>query len=112
MLGDAFNGKATTTSWCLPEGGIAFRFHPGRVFHAFDQRARAVLVQVLESKWKERPRPAKVGHGQVIQDLLASEVYDAAESTFGTIVLVFVLVLAQTHDELGIVSGAWSSVVE
>jgi hypothetical protein len=48
----------------------------------------------------------------VIQDLLASEVYDAAESTFGTIVLVFVLVLAQTHDELGIVSGAWSSVVE
>jgi hypothetical protein len=111
MLGDAFNIQ-TTTSWCLPEGGIAFRFHPCRVFHAFDQRARAVLVQVLESKWKERPRPAKVGDGQVIQYLLASEVYDAAESAFGPIVLVFVLVLAQTSNELGIAPGAWSSVVE
>ena len=111
MLGDKFFGQ-TTSSWCLPEGGIAFRFHPGRVFHAFDQRACAVLVQVLESKWEECPRPAKVSNGQVIQDLLASEVYDAAVSTFGPIVLVFVLVLAQTHDELGIVPGAWSSVVE
>jgi hypothetical protein len=89
MLGDAFFDQATT-SWCLTIRGIAFRFYPGRILHASYQRARAVLVQVLEAKWKECPRPTEVGHRQVIQDLLASEVYDAAEPAFGPIVLVFV----------------------
>ena len=49
VLGDTLFDKAAPRS--LAHGGVAPCFQPGRILDAFDQPARAILVQVLEAKW-------------------------------------------------------------
>jgi hypothetical protein len=110
VLGDALFREAASRS--LAYGGIAPCLQPGRILDAFNQRASAIFIQVLDAIWKECSRSTKASHGQMIRYLIAPEVYDVAVSTFRSVVLVFVFVFAKTFNNLGIVRRAWDRVVE